>query len=34
METSRSAIPITDADLDALKDKAEKQITRINGGEI
>jgi hypothetical protein len=33
METSRSAIPITDADLDSLKNKAEGQITRINGNQ-
>lgn len=31
METSRSAIPITDTDLDSLKANAERQITRING---
>lgn len=33
METERRAIPITDADLDALKDKAEQIITRIKGEE-
>jgi Cdc6-like AAA superfamily ATPase len=31
MEADRHAIPITDADLDAVKDKAEKQISMING---
>ena len=34
METSRSAFPITDADLDALKDRAEKQISKIGGYDL
>src|ERR1700688_1729735 len=33
METERRAIPITDPDLDALKDKAEQIITKIKGTE-
>ena len=33
METDRHAIPITDSDLDSLKDKAEKVLSMINGSQ-